>query len=262
MEKDELKGNGIQSLELGIDILKKIADVGRPIGITEIANICEMSKSKLHRYLTSFCRTGFLEKNADLRYSIGSELILLGLKGYKQMDINDVSAPYLIELKEVLNETVALAIWGNRGPFFTKWEESNHDIMLGIRVGSQVSVTRSATGKIFSAFLQNSAAEKVINMEIEKYNLTFVDFDKEMEEIRKFGYSTTQGGVAPGIEAISGPIFNQNSELVAAVTVVGFSGILDCSPDSKAVRMLLRVCLQLSKYIGYDITHDFYREIV
>ena len=62
MVGEETKSQGIQSIEVGMDILKKIAEAGKPISISEIAILCDTSKSKLHRYLTSFVRTGMLKK--------------------------------------------------------------------------------------------------------------------------------------------------------------------------------------------------------
>ena len=52
-------------------------------------------------------------------------------------------------VKEILNETAALAVWGQNGPFFVSWEESNGPMNIGIKVGSQVSVTQSAAGLVF-----------------------------------------------------------------------------------------------------------------
>ena len=136
MVGEESKSQGIQSVEVGMDILKKIAEAGKPISISEIAILCETSKSKLHRYLTSFVRTGMLEKNQDAKYILGTELLRLGLKASQKLNITEIVAPHLMDLKESLNETAALAIWGQNGPFFVSWEENDGPINIGIKVGS------------------------------------------------------------------------------------------------------------------------------
>ncbi|MEX2104567.1 MAG: IclR family transcriptional regulator [Bacilli bacterium] len=249
----EAKGHGIQSLELGLDILKLIAEHNKSLSITEISNLCGMSKSKLHRYLTSFCRSGFLEKHEDLRYSLGTELVLLGLRASEKLDVKELAAPYLNNLKESLNETVALTLWGEKGPYLLRCETSNLTVNIGIRSGSQVSVTRSASGKLFVAFLPNGRTQKLVNSEMEKINSDKEAFYNEIEEIKRKGFSVTNGTLIPGISAISHPVFGQNDEIVAGITVVGLTGVLDVSEDSENLRMIKEQCLSLSKALGYQI---------
>ena len=170
MIEEETKSQGIQSIEVGMHILKKIAEAGKPLSITEIAILCETSKSKLHRYLTSFIRTGMLEKSPDAKYILGTEIIRLGLKASQKLNITEIAAPHLMYLKETLNETAALAVWGQNGPFFVSWEESNGPVNIGIKVGSQVSVTQSAAGLIFAAFLPHKVTEKRVNQELNTFS--------------------------------------------------------------------------------------------
>lgn len=247
----EPKGHGIQSLELGVDILKKIAEQGKPLTITEISVLCGMSKSKLHRYLTSFSRSGFLHKSTDLKYSLGTDLILLGLKASEQFDIQDICVPYLIDLREILNETVALAIWGENGPFYLRWEESNRVVNLGIKAGSQVSVTHSAPGKLFTAYLPKERTEELIQKELENFGEKTDSFYEELQEIRRKGFSVAKETVVPGISAISCPVFDKDGEILAALTVVTMVGVLDTSEESDFINILKQKSFELSKAIGY-----------
>ena len=220
MVEEEITSQGIQSIEVGIDILKKIADEGKPLSITEIAILCDTSKSKLHRYLTSFIKTGILEKSQDAKYSLGTELILLGLKASKKLNINDIAAPHLIKIKETLNETAALAILGKNGPFFVKWEESNRPVNIGINVGSQVSLTKSSTGRVFATFLPHKLTERKIKEELDNSPITQEQFQNITEFIKKNGYSYVNSTLLPGISAIASPIFDGSSKLVAVLAVV------------------------------------------
>lgn len=252
MNTTEAKGHGIQSLELGLDILKIIAEQNKALSITEISNLSKMSKSKLHRYLTSFCRCGFLEKHEDLRYSLGTELVLLGLKASEKLDVKELAAPYLTTLRETLNETVALALWGEHGPFFIRWEASTRAVNIGIRAGSQVSVTRSAPGKLFVAFMPKARTEDLVKRELDKYQIEKQSFYTEIEDIKRNGFATTNGSLIPGISAISCPVFGQSGDIVAAITIVGLSGVLDISGTSDNIREIKEQCSALSKALGYQ----------
>jgi DNA-binding IclR family transcriptional regulator len=252
MTSEEITSQGIQSIEVGIDILKKIAGAGKPLSITEIAVLCDTSKSKLHRYLTSFIKTGILEKSQDAKYTLGTELILLGLKASQKLSIQDIAAPHLMDIKEILNETAALAIWGENGPFFVRWEENNRPINIGIKSGSQVSLTTSATGRVFAAFLPDKKTENKIIQELESFSITQEQFQKIIQITKSDGYSYVNSTYLPGISAIACPIFDSSSNLVAALTVVGLESTLDTSDTSKAIELLKEKAILLSKLLGWN----------
>jgi DNA-binding IclR family transcriptional regulator len=252
MASEEIKSHGIQSVEIAIEILKKIAEVDKPLSITEISNLCDMSKSKLHRYLSSFTRTGILEKSPETKYTLGTDLILLGLKASQKLNIKEAAAPYLMEIKETINETVALAIFGESGPFFISWEESNRPINLGIKVGSQVSITQSAGGMIFASFLPKEKVEKKVNQELLENGIEPLQFSNQLNQIKKNGYAFVNGKVLDGISAIACPIFDHSSNLVATIVVVGMENQLDTSPESPAVQLLKEKSFLLSKNLGWN----------
>jgi DNA-binding IclR family transcriptional regulator len=243
----EMTGLGIQSVEIGVEILKQIGAAQKPLSITEISQICGMSKSRLHRYLTSFYRTGFLTRDTDLRYSIGPELMSLGLLASQRWDIRHLAHPTLVRLRERLNETVALSVWTEKGPYFLQWEESTRAVNIGIRIGSQVSAVKSAGGKIFLAYLPEEETRDVLTREMSEHGLDPAAFERELEEIRSKGFSITEESLLPGILAIGCPVFGRGGKVVAAITVVGILGYLDATEDSPVVAVLKEECQKLSE---------------
>lgn len=250
MVGEEKKSQGIQSIEVGMYILKKIAEAGKPLFISEIAILCETSKSKLHRYLTSFMRTGMLAKNQDAKYILGTEILRLGLKASQKLNIKDIAAPHLMDIKETLNETTALAIWGENGPFFVSWEENNRAVNIGIKVGSQVSITKSATGRTFAAFSPHKIAEWKISEELDKSSINQEQFQNIIEFIKKNGYSYVNSTLIPGINAIASPIFDRSAKLVAVLSVVGLENTLDTSESSQAVQIIKERSAMISQLLG------------
>jgi DNA-binding IclR family transcriptional regulator len=251
MRTQEMSGHGIQSLELGLNILNKIAEQNKSLTITEIATLCEMSKSKLHRYLTSFCRFGLLQRNGELRYSLGTGLILLGLQASSRIDVKEIAIPFLLNLRENLNETIALAIWGGAGPFYICWEESQRAVNIGIKVGTKVSLIHSATGKVFAAFSTKEQIEPLIQQELKDADVDLSKWRAEIEDVKANGFSIVKEGVVPGVATISCPVFDQNGNITAAITVVGLLGLLDISERSNVIQTLLENGRTLSKALGH-----------
>lgn len=246
----EMEGLGIQSLEIGIDIVKHIATAKEPLSIGEIAEQVGMSKSRMHRYLTSLHRTGFIRRDRDLRYTIGPEIITIGLNAVNRVDIRDVARPALIRLRERLNETVALSVWTEHGPYYLHWVESGRAVNVGIRVGAQVSAMKSAGGKVFLAFLPADETEQVVRRELLEHGIIRADYEAEMDRIRDRGYSTTTESLLPNIVTIGCPVFGRNGEIIAAITVVGILGDLNVAPDSPVIAALKEESATLSRSLG------------
>ena len=63
---------GIQSLEAGLDVLKRMIGAARPMKLRDIAAATGMSPSKAHRYLVSLCRSGLIAQGpGDAEYRLG-----------------------------------------------------------------------------------------------------------------------------------------------------------------------------------------------
>lgn len=178
---------------------------------------------------------------------------MLGLRASQKLNITDVVAPYLIELKDTLNETAALAIWGEGGPFFISWEESNKPINIGIKVGSRVSVIQSASGRVFATYLPNHLTAEQINRELNKCSISVDQFQENLNTIREKEYSYVISNIIPGISAIAAPIFDHSSQVIAVLTVVGLENSLDVSENSEAVKLLKEKTTEISRLLGAPI---------
>lgn len=245
---------GIQSVELGIKMLKVISENERPLTITEISHLCDISKSKAYRYLISFVKTGFLEKDENLKYTLGNELTLLGIRALGNLDIDKLSTPYLLQLRDKINQTVAIALWGEKGPFFLKWEPSQNHINIGLQQGSQISVTQSATGKLFATYLPREKTKPLIEEELNYDQKAVENFYKKVEKVKEAGFANTQDTLIPAISALSVPILNRYGEIAASLLALGFTDSLDISKDSYIAVEMQKVARSLSKELGYVMT--------
>ena len=73
-----------------------------------------MPPAKAHRYLVSFIRMGLAEQDAQTgRYDLGEFALRLGLVGLARMDPVRLGVPVLADLCDEIEETCALAVWGN-----------------------------------------------------------------------------------------------------------------------------------------------------
>jgi DNA-binding IclR family transcriptional regulator len=258
---DNEKSRRIQSLEIGFTILRTFVEKKGALSLGELANETKLHKSQIYRYINSFVHLGVLirENDENPRWLLGPELISLGSAAFDGLDVGKQAAPHLIELRNELNETVALSIWRDRGPFYVRWEKSNKLINIGLDTGSYVPLY-TATGKIFRAFLPEEITESLYQKEVLAGKITPQDYDSEIEQIRKIGLSVTVSSLISGISAISTPIFYPSLKLAGALSVISIYGENDTSLSSITAKKLLEKANIVSQHLGYTYPLPFKTE--
>ena len=138
---------GIQSIEIGAQLLSALAANGRSMKLSELALKAGMPPAKAHRYLVSFIRMGLIEQDANSgRYDLGTFALQLGLASLSRIDVVRLADPFLQDLCDEIGETVALSVWGSHGPTCVRLIESGEPITVTLRIGVVLPLTTSATG--------------------------------------------------------------------------------------------------------------------
>jgi DNA-binding IclR family transcriptional regulator len=246
---------GIQSVELGGDILRALIDARDAVPLRDIASASGISKGKARRYLLSFTRIGLVEQDeATGYYRLGQLAIQLGLAALASLDVERLSLPILADLRRTAQETVVLAIWAESGPTVLKFEESRRPVTLNVRVGSVLPMTRSATGLIFGTFLDTDSVKTLVadELAIEKPGgrERSAAFEAMLDEVRLRRLSRVEGSLLPGVSALGAPVFDHRGMLAAAIMVVGHNGIMDTSWTGPVATALAAAAAELSERLG------------
>ena len=87
MSDDLDSKHGVQSLEIGMGILRAMMDGQRSMMLKDIAAAADMPASKAHRYLVSLIRAGLVEQDPmSSRYDLGPLALNLGLVALDRLD--------------------------------------------------------------------------------------------------------------------------------------------------------------------------------
>lgn len=251
---------GIQSIEVGFRLLRALVATNRPMMLRDIAAYAGMPAAKAHRYLVSFMRIGLVEQDAASgRYDLGAYAVELGLSGLGRLDPLRFAGPILEELCEQIDETVALAVWGNRGATIVRIVDAGGPITITLRAGTVLPLSKSATGRAFAAFYRSPFLKKMLDEELREtaessgIAVTTVrrQLEKTLTEIREHGISRATGSLTPGINGFSAPVFDHTGGMVAAITSLGAVGEFDVEWNSTVARAMVEAATTLSKRLGY-----------
>ena len=128
---------GIQSVEVGGQLLLALAHHGRPMALKDLAREAGMAPAKAHPYLVSFGKLGLVEQEpASGRYGLGPLALQLGLISLQQHDPVRLATPLIEELALQIGHTMALAVWGNRGPTIVRVAEPASPVHVTMRHGT------------------------------------------------------------------------------------------------------------------------------
>jgi DNA-binding IclR family transcriptional regulator len=250
---DDMDGkHGVQSLEIGMGILRAMVNGQRSMMLKDIAAAAEMPPSKAHRYLVSLIRAGLVEQDPlTSRYDLGPFALNIGLVAIDRLDRVRLGLTAIAQLRDEINETTALAVWSDNGPVIVRWERPRRPITVNVVTGTALEILSSASGRVFAAWLQNDAVNRLIGKEMKSGAhlppelKTRADVDAMLAVVRADGY------LVDGVEAVAAPVFNFRNEITMAMLAVGVKGMFDVSPGSAVVSGVRRAAAELSVRLGY-----------
>lgn len=257
MTEEKESKQGVQSLEVGAGVLRAVVTGHRSMMLKEIAAAANIPASKAHRYLVSLIRTGLVEQDpATSRYNLGPFALNIGLVAIDRLDRIRLGLAAISDLRDEINETTAIAVWGNYGPVVVRWERPQRPITVNVMTGTSLRLLSTASGRVFAAWLPKSQTDALIAKELKhKPNLsglkTRAEVDAMLAKVRADGIApVTNNYMFEGVEAAAVPIFNFKNEISMTMMVVGVAGMVDMSEGSPALEKLKKAADALSWRLG------------
>lgn len=242
---------GVQSLENGLALMLVLAHQRRPMKLTAVAEQAGVSPGKAHRYLVSFMRAGFVAQDPETGlYGMGPVALDFSLSCLATIEPISLAAREAERLCAKTGHTVAVSVWGSFGPTVVRWEQPPHPVMVNVGLGSVFPLYRSATGRIFAAFMP---AELVRDYAAQAGQAEEDNAPAEtIEQVRRRGVARAQGDFMQGMSAFAAPVFDDRGRLVLSLTVLGYKAGFDHRWTGPVVAALREAAARLSKTLGYE----------
>jgi DNA-binding IclR family transcriptional regulator len=158
--------NGVQSLEIGMTILRAISSGHRAMMLKDIAAAADMPASKVHRYIVSLVRCGLVEQDPmSSRYNLGPFALNLGLIAVDRLDRVKLGLAAIDQLRDEINQTSALAVWSEHGPVIIRSVRPYRPITVNVVTGTALNLLTSASGRVFAAWLASGMTQSLISRE-------------------------------------------------------------------------------------------------
>ena len=243
---------GIQSIEVGLKLLRPILEAGGPLNLKALAAAAGYSPPKAHRYLVSLIRMKLVEQDPVTgRYGLGDLAFELGLAAIGLFDSEGLGRTAIRRLRAATRHTACLVVWANGGATVAAVEAGVGAIFLGIRVGSILSLLRSASGRVFLAHMPREGTQEVLARELAETPMEAASVTALSEQVRREGISRIRDSMMVGLSAVSAPVFDHDGRLAYALTVLGQTEAFDTSIDGEIVQAVASQCRELSARLGF-----------
>ncbi|MBI1394672.1 MAG: helix-turn-helix domain-containing protein [Betaproteobacteria bacterium] len=256
---EEKARRGIQSVEIGSELLDVLAHHAAPMALKDLAKAAGMTAGKAHPYMVSFLKVGFVTQDITGRYELGPFALRLGLTRLQRLDEVKEATPLIEALAAETGQSVALAVWGNLGPTIVRLEEPVQPLHVNLRVGTVMSMAHTATGWLFASYLPPKVVEGLIREDLARKSgrtggpmeMTRAQVEEAVIETRRHGLSRTIGQPIPGISAFSAPVFDSGGHLVLGITAMGPEATFDSRWNGSVATPLRRCAAEASQRLGY-----------
>lgn len=256
------KQQGINSIEIGMEIVKVLAKRGRPMALGDIAAATRMSPAKAHRYLVSLIRTGMVQQYSHSgKYELGAYALEFSLTCLAKLEALRIESSVLKTLALEVEESVFTAAWSADGPMVIDWQPPNRPIAASTQIGAVFSVLMSSTGRVYGAYLPTSITRPLVERELHElankddgYGPRSMDEVEDIfAEVRARGLGRGIGIRWPSINSFSAPVFDYRGKIVNVVTVFGNKETFDADWAGRIARELQATTVRLSIQRGYQL---------
>ncbi|QFT30219.1 IclR family transcriptional regulator [Roseibium porphyridii] len=208
-----------------LEVLDKVAAVGRPVRFSELLSESAHPKATLYRLLQTLVNQGMLAyDDKQQTYSLGIRLVRLAHAAWRQSSIAPIARPFISALSDEVGETVHLAQLDNGQVLYVDKRNPQNAIDMFSQAGKVGPGHCTGVGKALMAFQDPSEIDQIIQKQsFYRYTpatlVTEAALRAELDQIRQDGIAFDREEHEPGIICIAAPILSTKGRPVGALSV-------------------------------------------
>lgn len=246
-DDERLPGAGvIQSVVTAGQIIEAMAAAGQPLRLTALAHQLGEPKAKMHRHLSTLKYLGFVDQDAQTEfYRLAPKLAHIGQAASDQFDLRRLVEPYMMRLRDLTRQTVALSLPASGDAIIHAVVDSPNMITISMRMGYRLPAHASAQGRVTLAFAPQDVQQRVLSRKLPALTPRTVtdpvQLRHRLARVRAEVYDVSMDETVLGISAVAAPILNFDNALVGVIALVGTTQHLQDPVDPQQLK-LLRAC--------------------
>jgi DNA-binding IclR family transcriptional regulator len=245
----------VRAVERALDILLCFTREEPMRSLTQIADSVHMSKTTVHRLLTSLEIKRFITRDKHTgMYRLGFPFIEMASLVLQDVDLHRWALPYLKQISSEYGETVDLSILDGSHVMYLEVIESPQRVKIAAAVGQHLPAYFTASGKALLAFMPEEQVQKILHDNLKEHDVlakvSIPDILADLRDIAKLGYAISEQEYEQDINAVAAPIFDADHNPIASIAIVGPSFRLSKTRLPELGESIKRLTQVISNEIG------------
>lgn len=199
----------LRTTHTSFEVIETIEEHGG-VGVTELADLLNISKSAAHKHLTTLHRLGYLSRRGD-EFDLGLGFFRLGMVTRRRTPLFEAAERVVDDLAVETGETVSVMTTDGDYGVYIYHSTGDRTETVDIEDGERVPLHSTASGKAILAYLPDETIDEVIWQfdRNQKTSHTRTDRDAlehELESIRQEGVAFEQDERVEGWQSVAAPV--------------------------------------------------------
>jgi DNA-binding IclR family transcriptional regulator len=256
MKKHDPDDYLLATVSKALEILDLLNRTQEDLSLTQIAEVIDLPKSSVFRYLATLERYNHIERDRETdRYQLGLKVLQLGATVARRQQPRHVAHPIMWQLRETFGETVNLAVLRQDKVVYLEVLESASVVKMAARVGDEDFVHSTALGKAMLALMpdvQLKEMQKWPLVHCTEYTITdWPSLQLELQEIRQRGFAIDERESNIEVRCVGAAIQDYRAEVVASISISGPENRLTTARAFEIGTELVKATSQISALLGY-----------
>ena len=217
-----------RSVEYGLAMLQCFSSESPALGIADIADIIQISRSTTHRYATTLVVLGYLEQDSKRKYRLSRRAGEPGMAAIGAMRLRPPARAILQELRDQTGHTVSVGVLdGGRLLYVDRLlahRAGQHDLDRDLGIGVAIPAHCTALGKALLANLDDLYRITLLaDVELTRHGPNSITQKRklgaELDRIREEGLALSDEELIPGLRSIAAPVIDPRRERPIAIDV-------------------------------------------
>lgn len=214
------RGPGV--LDKALRLLELVAAVDG-ITLTDIAHRAGLPISTAHRFATTLCNHGCLERDDLGRYHVGMRLWEIASSAPRARTLREIVRPYLEDLHFATKQNIQLALLEDDEALIVE-HLRREGPATAARIGGRLPLHASGVGQVLLAWGSTEVRKRVLDSDLTSYTPQTISSSSalrlQLDRIRREGYAVVDRTMPLPALSISSPVLGRGGQCLGAIALV------------------------------------------
>jgi DNA-binding IclR family transcriptional regulator len=222
----------VPALARGLEILSFFTHERRILSGAQLAKMAQLPRASVFRMLQTLEQAGYVDRVGEPgthpSYRLGVAVLRLGFEFLASMELTEQGRPVLESLSDASGYSSHIVVRDGRDVVIVAKALGRHATFHAIQVGARLPAHATVLGRVLMIGRSMQEIEQLYaNIPMKAYTSSTPTTPQALkalvDEAQSAGYAMSQGGFESGISTIASPVFNEDKQVCAAVSITVLS---------------------------------------